>query len=144
MSSSWSSLRFLDIYIDVFNGVWEIFKPFLQIFSLILSLSSWESHMSILIHLVVYHRSLGSVHFSLFSSDMRISIVLSSSLLFCSSCSNLSLCPLVNFLFHLYLSASEVVFGFFLGFLALYYFHFAYTVVPRFFNIIHSVRPFEF
>ena len=59
--------------------------------------------------------------FSFYSSDLIISIVLSSSSLVLSTCSNLPLNPLVNFSFQLlYLLAPEFLFGFFIGFLSLY------------------------
>lgn len=75
---------------------------FLQIFSLLLSLLSGPPAMLMLVHFMASHRSFRLFshffHFSSFTSDWIISIILNSSLILYSTCSKLSLNPASEFI----------------------------------------------
>ena len=129
---TWNWWSFLDVYIHIFHQIWKVLQHSSDNSALFSLSSFWDSHDA---YLMLSHRflKLHSLFFHLFSfcsSDFIISIVLSSSSLILSTCSNLPLNPLMNFSFHsLYLLAPEFLFCFFLGFLSHYwYFCFVHTL----------------
>ena len=144
VSLSPSYLKFIKLprcLYSYFSSNLESSLTFFRYFFLPLSLSFLIPGLSQcvleVVCLVLSHRflKLCSLFFHLFSfcsSDLIIYIVLSSSSLVLSTCSNLPLNPAVNFSFQLlYLLAPEFLFGFFLGFCSLYwYFCFVQTLFP--------------
>ena len=68
--SFWGLVSFLGYgHIHVFHQIWDIFSHYFFKYSLCPSLSFWDSHSELLIHLMVSHRSLKfcSCLFNLFS-----------------------------------------------------------------------------
>ena len=105
LTSAWSLVSLLDVYIHVFHQIWEVFNHyFFKYYSISFSLfSSGLPMMHILVYLMVLQRSLRvcSFSFNLFpfcSSGLMYSIVLfSSSLILSSACLNLPMNPFSEF-----------------------------------------------